>query len=84
MIFFIYIKSRVIKKNNSKKSLFLWNSFTFTIVITHEIITFQDICMDKIPEDFTSIKDTYCGALSHIMNTNRDFYEDVHTILNRI
>ena len=37
--------------------------FTFNVVITHEIITFQDICMDKIPKDFTSTKDTYYAAL---------------------
>ena len=46
------------------KSLFLWYSFTFNVVITHEIITFQDICMYKIPKDFTSTKDTYYAALS--------------------
>ena len=38
------------------KSLFLWYSFTFNVVITHEIITFQDICIDRIPKYFTSIK----------------------------
>ena len=38
--------------------------FTFNVVITHEIITLQDICMDKIPKDFTSIKDTYYAALN--------------------
>ena len=47
-----------------RKSLFLWYSFTFTVVITHEIITFQAICMDKIPKDFKSIKDTYYAALT--------------------
>ena len=36
---------------------------TFTVVITHEIITFQAICMDKIPKDFTSIKDTNYAPL---------------------
>ena len=53
------------------KSLFLWYTFTFNVLITHEIITFQDICMDNIPKDFMSIKDTYCAALSldsHIVN----------------
>ena len=45
------------------KSLFLWYTFTFNVVITHEIITFQDICMDKIPKDSMSIKDTYYAAL---------------------
>ena len=39
--------------------------FTFNIVITHEIITFQEMCMDKIPKDFTSIKDTYYAALTY-------------------
>ena len=33
------------------------------LVIKHEIITFQDIFMDKIPKDFMSIKDTYYAAL---------------------
>ena len=46
-----------------RKSLFPSFSFTFTVLITHEIITFQDICMDKIPQDFTSIKDTFYAAL---------------------
>ena len=46
-----------------RKSLFLWYSFTFTVVITHKIITFQAICMDKIPKDFTSMKDTDSAAL---------------------
>ena len=32
--------------------------------MTHEIITFQAICMDKILKDFTSIKDTYYAALT--------------------
>ena len=46
------------------KSLFLWYSFTFNVVITHEIITFQDICIDEIPKYFKSIKDTYYAALT--------------------
>ena len=46
------------------KSLFLRYSFTFNVVITHEIITFQDIWIDEIPNDFTSIKDTYYTALT--------------------
>ena len=32
-------------------------------VITHEIITFKDICMDKIPKNSKSTKDTYYAAL---------------------
>ena len=28
-------------------------------------MTFQDICIDKIPKYFTSIKDTYYAALKH-------------------
>ena len=31
--------------------------------MTLEIITFQDICMDKLPKDSTSIKDTCYAAL---------------------
>ena len=56
---------------NSKKLLFLWYSFTFTVVITHEIITFQADCMDKIPKDFTSIKDTYYMYIA----LNIDFFD---------
>ena len=55
---FFYISRRQIIKLIRSKSLFLWYMFTFNDVITHEIITFQDICMNKIPKDFTSIKDT--------------------------
>ena len=29
----------------------------------HEIIAFQDISIDEIPNNFTSIKDTYYAAL---------------------
>ena len=39
-------------------------SNTHSMPVTHEIITFQDICRDKIPKDFTSIKDTYYAALT--------------------
>ena len=43
--------------------LFLLYLFTFNVVISHEIITFKDICMDKLLKDFTSTKDTYYAAL---------------------
>ena len=58
-----------------RKSLFLWYTFTFNVVITHEIITFQDICMDKIPKDFTSIKDTYYAALIPFYGNMAIIYE---------
>ena len=61
MIF--YISWWLIIKFIRRKSPFLWYSFTFTVVITHEIIIFQAICIDKIPKDFTPIKDTYYAAL---------------------
>ena len=38
--------------------------FTFNVVITYEIITFQYIFMDKIQKDFMSIKDTNYAALT--------------------
>ena len=60
---FFYISRRLIIKLIRSKSLFLWYSFTFNVVITHEILTFQNICIDEIPKDFTSIKDTYYAAL---------------------
>ena len=60
---FFFISWQLIIKLIRSKSLFLWYSFTFNVVITHEIITFQDIFMDKIPKDFTSIKDTNYAAL---------------------
>ena len=63
IIWFFYISRRLIKLIQNK-SLFLWYSFTFNVVITHEIITFQDICIDEIPKYFTSIKDIYYAALS--------------------
>ena len=63
MIWFFFISWQLIIKLIRSKSLFLWYSFTFNVVITHEIITFQDICMYKIPKDFTSTKDTYYAAL---------------------
>ena len=50
------------------------NTFTFNVVITHEIIPFKDICMDKIPKDFTSVKDTY-AALMVLHHLNRLYTE---------
>ena len=38
------------------------------VVITHEMISFQYICMDKISKDFTSIKDTNYVALISMKN----------------
>ena len=58
-----YISWRIIIKLIRSKLLFLWYTFTFNVVITHEIITFQDICMGKMLKDFSSIKDTYYAAL---------------------
>ena len=63
MIWFFFISWQLIIKLIRNKSLFLWYSFTFNVVITHEIITFQDICFDEIPKYFKSIKDTYYAAL---------------------
>ena len=61
---YFFISWRIIIKLIQSKLLFPWYTFTFNVVITHEmIITFQDICMDKIPKDFMSIKDTYYAAL---------------------
>ena len=60
---FFYISWQLIIKLIRNKSLFLWYSFTFNVVITHEIKTFKDICIDEIPKYFTSIKDTYYAAL---------------------
>ena len=51
---------------NSKQVAFSLVPVYFHVVITHEIITFQDICMDKLPKDFTSTKDTYYAALIHL------------------
>ena len=58
-----FISWQLIIKLIPNKSLFLWYSFTFNVVITYEIITFQDICIDEIPKYFKSIKDTYYAAL---------------------
>ena len=62
-LIFFYISRRLIIKLIRNKSPFLWYSFTFNVVITHEIITFQDVCIDEIPKYFTSIKDTNYAAL---------------------
>ena len=67
---FFYISWRLIIKLIRRESLFLWYSFTFTVVITHEIITSQAICMDKIPKDFTSIKDTYYAAFKNCTHSH--------------
>ena len=72
MIWFFFISWQPIIKLIRSKSLFLWYTFTFNVVITHEIITFQDICMDKIPKDFTSIKDTYYAALKDVPRANNN------------
>ena len=64
MIWFFNISRRLIIKLIRSKWLFLWYSFTFNVVITHEIITFQDIWMVKIPKDFMSTKATYYAALT--------------------
>ena len=63
---FLYISWWIIIKLIRSKSPFLWYSFFFNVVVTHEIITFQDICIDEIPKDFTSIKDPYYTALTRI------------------
>ena len=60
-----YINWRIIIKLIRSKSLFLWNTFTFNVVITHGVITFQDIFIEKIPKDFTSMKDTYHATLNN-------------------
>ena len=67
LVFFI-ISCRLIRK----KPLFLWYTFTFNVVITHEIITFQDIYMDKIPKDSMCIKDTYYAALRRNKTRSED------------
>ena len=66
LIFFI--SWQLIIKLIGNKSLYFWYSFTFNVVITHEIITFKDICIDEIPKYFTSIKDTYYAALTFHLN----------------
>ena len=59
-----FISWQLIIKLIRNKSLFLWYSFTFNVVISHGIITFQDIWIDEIPKYLTSIKDTYYAALT--------------------
>ena len=71
LIFFFISWQQIIKLIRSK-SFFLWYSFTFNVVITHEIITFQDICIDEIPKYFTSIKDTYYAALKQPQSVEQE------------
>ena len=64
------------------KSLFLWYLFTFNVVITHEIITFQDICIDEIPKYFTSIKCTFYAALRN--EEKRQFSFSLRNKMSRV
>ena len=75
--FFFFISWQQIIKLIRNKSFFLWYSFTFNVVITHEIITFQDICIDKIPKYFTSIKDTYYAALIKVGFVEHFFFSNI-------
>ena len=48
LVFFFFcfgISWQIMIKFIRSKSLFLWYSFIFNVLITHEIITFQDICI---------------------------------------